>query len=79
MRKNDAKTDLMFFLNVFLKRRNNLQKALLRYDNRVAPVLRRRASAYGIVKTQNKTILGTKNLALATLAQAFVHCSATLI
>lgn len=79
--KNDAKTDLMFFLNVFLERGNNLQKALLPCDDVVAPVLRRKAQAYGITleKTQNRSILGTRHLTLARLAQAFPHATATLI
>lgn len=79
--KNDARTDLLFFLNVFLERGNNLQKALLRCDDVVAPTLRRKAQAYGITieKTQNRSILGTKHLTLARLAQAFSHATATLI
>lgn len=79
--RNDARTDLMFFLNIFLERGNNLSKALMRCDDTVAPVLRRKASAYGISldKTQNKTILGTRHLTLARLAQAFAHCTAGLI
>ncbi|CAG5000721.1 unnamed protein product [Parnassius apollo] len=53
--KNAANTDLMLFLNVFLERGNNLQKALLRCDDTIAPVLRRKANAYGIVLERTKT------------------------
>lgn len=79
--KNDAKTDLMFFLCVFLERGNNLHKALLRCDETIAPILKRKANAYGITleKVQNRTILGTRHLTLARLAQAFAHSTATLI
>lgn len=77
--KTDAKTDLMFFLNVFLERGNNLQKALLRCDDVIAPVLRRKACGIVLEKTQNKTILGTRHLTLARMAQAFAHLTATLL
>lgn len=77
----DPKTDLMFFINVFLERGNNVNKAVMRCDGSAGAVLKRKAAAYGIIMEpgQNKNILGSKELTLARLAQAFSIQTATVI
>ncbi|CAB3256944.1 unnamed protein product [Arctia plantaginis] len=79
--KNDPKTDLLFFINTFLERGNNISKAVLRCDSNAGNVLSRKARAYGISMdpNKNKTVLSTKDLTLSRLAQAFAVCAATII
>lgn len=79
--KNEPKTDLLFFINVFLERGNNVSKAVTRCDGAAGAVLRRKATAYGISlePTKNKTSLGTRDLTLARLAQAFSVCTSAVI
>lgn len=79
--RNDAETDLLFFITLFLERGNNITKMLLKCDREIGDLIRRKTAAYGIImdRKQGETILGTSSLTLARISQAFPIATAALI
>ncbi|CAB3230334.1 unnamed protein product [Arctia plantaginis] len=69
--KNDAPTDLLFLITLFLERGNNISKILLKCDPEMGSLIRRKASAYEItVEKKSSTVLGR----LSKAVSSFPHC-----
>ncbi|CAB3261985.1 unnamed protein product [Arctia plantaginis] len=81
MEKCDPKSDLLFFINVFLERGNNIAKASTRCEDGMGEILKRKVMSYGITidPSKNRGALGTKELTLSRIAQAFAPCTAAVI
>lgn len=81
-RRNEPKTDLKFFLNIFLQRCNNVNKALLKCEIGVADIIGGRHDL--IIKVSWKPIklerlLALHEFTLARFVQAFSAETAALI
>lgn len=77
----NARTDLSFFLALFLTRGNNVPKILLKCDSAVKDTISRKCVQYGIAVTAqtSKTPLGPSVITLARLSQAFAPATAAVI
>lgn len=57
--KNHPTTDLIFLINTFLERGNNVEKVLVKCDATVGQYVRKKCAAYGIPVVARRAVMGS--------------------